>query len=113
MWKQVVIVRLDLKLSKGKLAAQAAHASMEAFKCAPFESQTEWGARGSKKVVLKVKDLGELIGIQRQARKERLPYALVRDAGRTEVEPGTVTALGIGPCESGRIDRITGHLKML
>ena len=113
MWKQVVVVRLDLKMSRGKLAAQVAHASMESYKCSPFENQLEWEAWGSKKVVLRVKGLGEMLGIRKKVREKRLPHALIKDAGKTEVKPGTITALGIGPCESEILDKITGHLKML
>lgn len=113
MWKQVILVRTDLRLSKGKLAAQVAHASLQAYKACPFESQLEWEAWGSKKVVLKVKDLREMMEVRKGARKAGLPNELIKDAGRTEVEPGTVTALGIGPCEEERLEPLTGHLKML
>ena len=113
MWKQVVVVRSDLKMSKGKIAAQAAHASLEAYKAAPFESQLEWEAWGSKKVILKVKSLNALINIQKKAKKADLPYALIKDAGRTEVKPGTPTAIGIGPWKEDEIDKVTGDLQML
>jgi len=113
MWKQVIVVRKDLKLSPGKLAAQVAHASIESYKTSSFESQSEWEAWGSKKVVLKAENLRELMEIQKTVKKAKLPFALIKDAGRTEVKPGTVTALGIGPCEDDKIDTITGHLKML
>jgi PTH2 family peptidyl-tRNA hydrolase len=113
MWKQVIVVRKDLRLSKGKLAAQVAHASLEAYKDASFDAQSEWEAWGSKKVVLKAGGLKELLGIQKDAKKAKLPHALIKDAGKTEVRPGTVTALGIGPCLEEEVDGITGHLKML
>ena len=113
MWKQVIIVRHDLKLSRGKLAAQVAHASLESYKQSPFESQLEWEAWGSKKVVLKVKNLKELQAIYGRVKKAKIPGVLIKDAGRTEVKPGTVTVLGIGPWKEEAIDRITGKLKML
>ncbi len=113
MWKQVVVVRKDLKLSKGKLAAQVAHASLESYKQSPFESQLEWEAWGSKKVVLKANDLREILEVQKGAKKAGLPYVLIKDAGKTEVKPGTVTVLGIGPCQEDEVDKVTGHLKML
>ncbi len=113
MWKQVMVVRSDLKLSKGKIAAQVAHASLESYKKSSSEDQIEWEAWGSKKVVLKVDGLRELITLQKAASKARVPNALIKDAGKTEVEPGTVTVLGIGPCDEDEIDRITSHLSML
>ena len=113
MWKQVIIVRKDLKLSKGKLAAQVAHGSLESYKQSRFESQLEWEAWGSKKVVLEVKDLKELQAIYGRVKKAKIAGVLIKDAGRTEVKPGTVTVLGIGPWKEEAIDRITGKLKML
>jgi len=113
MWKQVIIVRKDLKLSRGKLAAQVAHASLGSYKASPFESQLEWEAWGSKKIVLKADGLKEMIEIQKSVKRARMPYVLIKDAGKTEVKPGTVTALGIGPCKEEEIDKITGGLKML
>jgi PTH2 family peptidyl-tRNA hydrolase len=113
MWKQVVVVRKDLKLSRGKLAAQVAHASLESYKSAGFEQQMEWEAWGSKKVILKAGSLREIHEIHKEARNAKLPYALIKDAGRTEVRSGTVTALAIGPALEDEIDAVTGHLKML
>ena len=113
MWKQVIIVRKDLKLSKGKLAAQVAHASLGAYKQSGYEEQTEWEAWGSKKVVLKAENLKELLELQKSAKKAKIAQSLIKDAGLTEVKPGTVTALAIGPALEEELDRLTGHLKML
>jgi len=113
MHKQVVLVRQDLKLGKGKTAAQVAHASLESYKKASQENRELWEADGSKKVVLKVKSLAELLEVRRSARAAKLPNALIRDAGKTEVEPGTVTALAIGPADEHDIDSVAGHLHML
>jgi PTH2 family peptidyl-tRNA hydrolase len=113
MWKQVIVIRSDLKMSKGKIAAQVAHASLEAYKKSSSEDQIEWEAWGSKKVVLKIEGLREIVTLQKAASKAGVPNALIRDAGRTELERGTVTALGIGPCNDDEIDDLTGHLHML
>ena len=113
MLKQVIVIRRDLKLGKGKTAAQVAHASLEAYRKAGPEARKGWEGSGSKKVVLRVEGLEEITGLFMKAKREDLPCSLIRDAGRTEVEPGTVTALAIGPAEDKAIDRITGHLKML
>ena len=113
MWKQVIVIRQDLKMSKGKIAAQVAHASIGAYKRSSLQDQIEWEAWGSKKVVLKIKTLQELLTLQKAAAKAKVPNSLIKDAGHTELEPGTVTALGIGPCDEDEIDHITGHLQML
>jgi len=111
--KQVIVVRSDLRMSRGKLAAQVAHASLEAYKKASFKMISEWSLQGSKKVILKAKNLRHLLSIERSCRKLKLPCALIRDAGKTELKEGTVTCLGIGPAESSKIDKVTGSLPLL
>jgi PTH2 family peptidyl-tRNA hydrolase len=113
MYKQVIIVRRDLKLDKGKLASQVAHASLEAYKKSDPSARKNWEEEGAKKVILKVKNLKELKEIYKKIRKERIPCSLIRDAGKTQLKPGTITVLGIGPCESERVDKITKDLKLL
>lgn len=113
MNKQVIVTRRDLKLSKGKLAAQVAHASLEAYKKAGKDAIEEWESSGSKKVVLRVEDEREMMDVMARAKAEKLPVALIRDAGHTEIPAGTVTALGIGPGGEAKIDKVTGKLKML
>ena len=110
--KQVILVRKDLKLSKGKLAAQCSHASVEAVLKSSRDKVEEW-RRFSKKVVLKVKDEKELLDFKKLADKYKLVNALIRDAGRTEIPPNTITCLAIGPDEDEKIDKITGKLKIL
>jgi PTH2 family peptidyl-tRNA hydrolase len=114
--KQVIVVRRDLKMSKGKTCAQVAHASVssleEARKSRP-EWVEEWFRQCQKKVVLGVQSLDELLALERKARELKLPCYLVSDAGLTELKPGTITALGIGPAPSDLIDKVTGHLKLL
>jgi len=110
--KQVILVRKDLKLSKGKLSAQCAHASVEAVLRSDKEKVNEWRIF-SKKVILKVKDEKELLEFKRLADKSKLVNALIKDAGLTEIPPGTITCLAIGPDEDKKIDKITGKLKIL
>jgi PTH2 family peptidyl-tRNA hydrolase len=112
-FKQCIIVRDDLKLSKGKLAAQVAHAAVSAYEFASRNVREAWKEGGQKKVVLRVPELSALFELKEVARKHGLPTALITDAGLTEVPPGTITVLGIGPAESGELDKITGHLKLL
>ncbi|MDD7424234.1 MAG: peptidyl-tRNA hydrolase Pth2 [Candidatus Methanomethylophilaceae archaeon] len=114
--KMVIVVRADLKLSKGKTAAQAAHAAVNcAFASKKKDPRTfdKWFAEGQKKVVLKVQDLKQLYEIKAMADASGLVNSLITDAGRTEIEPGTVTCLGIGPSMDSMLDKITGDLSML
>lgn len=113
MYKQVVVVRKDLKLDKGKLAVQVAHASLDAYGRSDPDVRKKWEMAGSKKVVLRVDTLKELTDLHERAKELGLPCSLIRDAGRTHVPPGTITALGIGPCSDKDIDMVTGKLKML
>ncbi len=109
--KQVIVVRKDLKMSKGKLAAQVAHASVEAAERSRWKDK--WLRGFQKKSVLKCEDLDELLSIHEYAREQKLPISLIKDAGRTEILPGTITCVGIGPAPEGDIDKITGKLKLL
>lgn len=114
--KQVIVVRADLKMSRGKLAAQVAHAAV----IAAFEASrsnpdwfNEWWRSGQKKIVLKVDNEKELLDIYNKALSSHLPVSLVIDAGLTELPPGTKTAVGIGPAPDEKIDSITGQLDTL
>ena len=113
VYKQVIVVRKDLKLGKGKIASQAAHASIGSMKAADKETVKEWELEGSKKVVLKVENLKELDDLKKDVKKEKIPYFIVRDAGLTQTESGTVTCMGIGPEREDKIDRLTKNLKLL
>ncbi len=111
--KQVIVIRKDLKMSRGKLVAQACHASLGAYKKASLLAKRKWENEGAKKVVVRCNDANELRELEAKARALRLPHFLVIDAGRTELPPGTMTALGIGPASDEAIDSITGSLKLL
>lgn len=113
--KVVVVVRLDLDISRGKTAVQVAHA---AVMCA-LESRVKakpwfdrWIDGGQRKVVLKALDLKTLRELHARAAREGLVCVLVQDAGLTEVEPGTTTVLGIGPAPDEVVDRVTGQLTL-
>jgi PTH2 family peptidyl-tRNA hydrolase len=100
-------------LPKGKLAAQVAHASTEALLKSHKDDIVRWRNEGMKKVVLKVKDEKELLKYKKLAEDNDLTAGLIIDAGKTVVEPGTITCLGIGPDDEERIDKVTGSLKMV
>jgi len=109
--KQVMIIRKDLKLSTGKLAVQVAHASVTAAEKSKFKK--DWLNYEQKKAVLKCEDLNELLNLFENAKRAGLPCALIRDAGHTEIPPGTITCVGIGPAPDKDIDNVTGDLKLL
>jgi len=114
--KQVIVVRADLQMGKGKAAAQVAHASLAAAE----EAQRRrgkwfdgWRREGQAKVVLKVGSEEALRELFQKAKAAGLPASLVEDRGLTQLEPGTVTCAGIGPGPEEEIDAITGKLKLL
>ena len=112
-YKQVILARQDLKMPKGKLAAQCSHASVDCVFKTDKDIIKSWRAEGAKKIILKVKDEKELLKYKKEAEKENLKTALIKDAGKTFLEPGTITCLGIGPDEEEKIDKVTGNLKMV
>ncbi len=112
-YKQVILVRQDLKLPKGKLAGQSAHASVEATLKSDSKIVSAWRKQGMPKIVLKVKDEKELLLYLQKAKDEELVTALIADAGKTVVAPGTKTCVGIGPDEEEKIDIITRKLPLL
>ncbi len=112
-YKQVILIRKDLKLSKGKMAAQASHASVEATLRSHKEDIAKWRSQGMKKTVLGVEDEKELFLYKRAAEDAGLTVALITDAGRTHLTPGTVTCLAIGPAAEEKVDAVTGRLKLI
>lgn len=111
--KQAIVVNASLKLPKGKLAAQVAHASLAAFLEASEEAKQAWLENGMPKIVLKGSDEADLMRLQDLAKSRNIPAELVRDAGKTVVPEGTVTCLGLGPASEDEIDELTGELKLL
>jgi peptidyl-tRNA hydrolase, PTH2 family len=111
--KQVIVVNEALKLPRGKLAAQVAHASVAALLEAPADVRRTWARVGMPKVVVRCESESELLALEAAAIRARLPTALIRDAGHTVVEPDTVTCLGIGPAAVDAIDTLTGALKLV
>ena len=114
--KMAIIVRADLKLSRGKTASQTAHAAVMCFKKS-FDSTPKlcekWMNSGQPKIVLKAVNLSDLENLMEQSVKAGITNTLVRDAGRTEISPGTATCLGIGPDYDDKIDEIVKNLKLL
>jgi PTH2 family peptidyl-tRNA hydrolase len=115
-YKQVVALRSDLKMSKGKIAAQAGHAAVSAGEEARKHFREWWKAwlrEGQCKIAVRVKSEKELLELERQVKELAIPCALIIDRGLTEIPPGTITCLGIGPAPVEKIDRITSMLPLL
>jgi len=113
MYKQVIVIRNDLGMSKGKIAVQACHASICAYKKARKSVAKMWESNGQKKVVVKIGSKKAILNLSNKVRRAKIPSFLVKDAGLTELKPGTITALGIGPDNENKIDKITANLKLL
>jgi len=114
-FKQVIVLREDLNMSCGKAIAQACHASISASEEARRKKPSWWKAwmdEGQRKIILKVKSKHELLEKEKEARNAGIPSALISDMGLTELPPGTVTALGIGPAPEKIIDKIMGSLPL-
>lgn len=125
MIKQVIVLRTDLNMRKGKMAAQAAHASMKVFfdrgwvefgkfGCHVWPEAEEWIKGIFTKIVVGCKSEQELLDLHEKTKEAKLPSALIQDSGATEFHgQPTYTALAVGPANSEEIDKITGELKLL
>jgi len=112
-FKQCLIIRNDVKMSCGKRCAQASHASIGAYNNADKALRKAWLSEGQKKVVLKADDERTLHELKVIAERNGISSSLIQDAGMTEIPPGTITALGLGPAKSEDLDKITGTLTLL
>lgn len=128
--KQVIVLRKDLNMRKGKMVAQGAHASMKAIlnegyvlPCdeRPYDYFTipltheieQWLTGLFTKVCVSVNSKEELLEIYEKAEEAGLHCSLILDAGLTEFKEPTYTAVAVGPGQPEEIDKITGHLKLL
>ncbi|KAM3868809.1 peptidyl-tRNA hydrolase 2, mitochondrial [Diretmus argenteus] len=114
-FKMILVVRNDLKMGKGKVAAQCSHAAVSAYKQVQRrnpELLKQWEYCGQPKVVVKAPDEESLIDLLTHAKEVGLPVSLIQDAGRTQIAPGSRTVLGVGPGPADLVDKITGHLKL-
>jgi PTH2 family peptidyl-tRNA hydrolase len=117
--KQVIVIRKDLKVRKGKMIAQGAHASLMAYLNAlsdrdNFIKTYEWLQKHNQtKIVVGVETEADLQAVYRRAQENGVSCSLVLDAGKTEFAEPTYTACAVGPAENDIVDLITGHLKLL
>jgi len=115
-YKMVIVMRTDLKMSIGKMIAQASHAAVS---CSEESKRTQtkhwrrWRDEGAKKVALQADSMEELEELAKKAESLDITYVLIQDAGHTEVPPGTTTCIGIGPHQEQFIDKVTGNLPLL
>jgi peptidyl-tRNA hydrolase, PTH2 family len=115
MYKQIIIVRKDLKITKGKIAAQVAHAAVSAYiktQKKHTEYASSWLEQGQKKIVLKIDTKKELLDLFENI-KNQFPCALIKDAAHTQLKEPDITCLGIGPIPENQIDKFTSKYKLL
>ncbi len=116
MYKQAIVIRTDLKMGKGKQCAQSCHASLATYLLVARNDSAlakEWVSDGMKKIVLKVSSESELLDYFKKCKSEGIPCELIRDAGHTQVEAGSITCFGAGPWKEAELDKILGKLKLL
>ena len=115
-YKMCIVIRTDLGMSVGKMIAQACHAAVEASEEAKRTNHAAWRRwrdEGAKKVALEAEGEDELNELVERAEALDIVAVTIEDRGLTEVPPGTVTALGLGPDLSSRLDKVTGSLSLL
>ncbi|XP_031839492.2 peptidyl-tRNA hydrolase 2, mitochondrial [Nomia melanderi] len=117
-YKMVIIVRSDLSMGTGKTAAQCAHAAVECYRQAVDNSKYQelyepWLLQGQPKIVVTIRNEQKLLTLAEDARKVGLITAVIKDAGKTVLKPGTISVLGIGPGPKEVVDNLTGNLKLL
>jgi PTH2 family peptidyl-tRNA hydrolase len=111
--KMVIVVRSDLNMSPGKIAAQCVHAALRAVKLSNQAFVRTWESQGEPVIALAIEDDAKLEAILLQAVNAGLVVGVQHDAGRTEVEPDTRTCAAIGPALNSKINAITGRLRLL
>ncbi|KAI0321666.1 peptidyl-tRNA hydrolase PTH2-domain-containing protein [Amylostereum chailletii] len=114
--KLVLLVRTDLKMTPGKIAAQCSHATLACYKALVKKNPKlvqQWETTGQAKIALKVSSEDQLLELEAIAKSLNLCARSIQDAGRTQVEPGSTTVLGIGPAPVELVNQVTGHLRLL
>ncbi|KAH0838577.1 peptidyl-tRNA hydrolase 2 [Lanmaoa asiatica] len=114
--KLVLVVRTDLKMTQGKIAAQCGHATLACYKALMKTNPKlvqHWERTGQAKIALKASSEEELLELEAIAKSLNLCARSILDAGRTQIAAGSRTVLGIGPAPAELINQVTGHLKLL
>ena len=114
--KMVFVINHELKMGKGKIAAQVGHAAVKAT-LQSGEHRPElldaWLSTGQKKVCVKADDVRQLEQIEQQAKHHQILTSKIHDAGHTQIPAGSYTVLALGPDEEEKLDALTGELKLL
>uniref|UniRef100_V5EYH9 peptidyl-tRNA hydrolase n=2 Tax=Kalmanozyma brasiliensis (strain GHG001) TaxID=1365824 RepID=V5EYH9_KALBG len=114
--KMILAVRMDIKMEKGKIAAQCGHAALAAYKAARKVTPKfikQWEKRGQAKVAVKCPDEDTMLELESKAKELGIAARSIIDAGRTQIAPNTRTVLGLGPAPVSLMNQLTGHLKLL
>ncbi|PKS09676.1 hypothetical protein jhhlp_004296 [Lomentospora prolificans] len=122
--KLVLVVRTDLGMTKGKIAAQCSHATLACYKELARTADRNpnsiegkllrrWESRGQKKIAVQIRSQDEMMELMGVARSLGITAQVIADAGRTQIEAGSLTVLGVGPAPQSLVDKVTGHLKLL
>jgi PTH2 family peptidyl-tRNA hydrolase len=117
-YKQVILIRSDIGMDCGKKCVQVAHASVMGVDLCVDDTAKMWRRYGMRKIVLKVSDIQTLTDIVQKARAFGIKVAIVVDAGLTQLEPGTTTAVGFEPLSENSeknkdLSKFTSSLKLL
>ncbi len=111
--KYVIVVRKDLGMGVGKIAGQVGHACSSVV-WHNIDYVSDWINYGNqRKTVLKINSENELIELIKKAKVLDILTTIIRDAGKTQVEPDTMTCCGFGPDLPQKLDKLTGNLKLL
>ena len=113
--KLVLVINNDLKMGKGKVAAQAGHASVSAtLRAGEYRpaSLDLWLKSGQKKICLK-SSYDELIELESKAKADGIQTVRITDAGKTQIPSGSLTVIAFGPDNEDKLQSLTGHLKLL
>ncbi|XP_025834169.1 peptidyl-tRNA hydrolase 2, mitochondrial-like [Agrilus planipennis] len=114
-YRLIMGIRNDLKMQKGKVAAQCGHAAVAAYaKALKHKPQTvkRWLSYGGTKITVRIDSEEELLELDKKAKSAGILSSIIRDAGQTQVAPGTRTVIAVGPAPKSELDKVTGHLKL-
>lgn len=119
--KMVLVVRDDLRMGKGKIAAQCCHAAVGVYRKIIHSTSNEkwrqwlynWEHVAEAKVAVKCNSEKEMDDLEKRAVEKGLPTMVIVDAGRTQIAPNSKTVLAIGPAPVSLVNQVTGHLKLL